>query len=109
MKHPCYITLTSKAVRLLLELAMQYNGYNNGDLSAAWSIMRGRGWNSRDTLFRAERELLSHCLIIKTRQGGKNRCNLYALTWQAIDECGGKLDACATRTPPGSWQIWAPN
>ena len=108
MDHACYTTLSHKAARLLLDLAKQYNSVNNGDLSAAWSQLHERGWNSRDTLGRAIQELVDHSLILKTRQGGRNKCNLYALTWRAIDECKGKLDIASTRTPPGDWQRWEP-
>lgn len=108
LEHDCYTTLTHKSVRLLLDLSMQYNGHNNGDLSAAWGIMCRRGWKSRDTLDAAIRELVEHSLIVRSRQGGRNRCNLYALTWEAVDECRGKLDIQSTRTPLGDWQQWTP-
>lgn len=108
MDHPSYCTLSHKAARLLFDLARQYNSVNNGDLSAAWSLQCKRGWKSRDTLSNAIQELIDHSLIVKSRQGGRNRCNLYALTWEAIDECKGKLDISSTRIPPGDWQLWEP-
>lgn len=108
MDHPCFLTLSASGVRLLLEFARQYNGFNNGDLTAAWSLMRERGWKSRDTLGRVTRELEDHGLTIRSRQGGRNKCNLYALTWVAIDDCKGKLDVPSTRLPPGDWQRWVP-
>ena len=107
MDSPAYITLSAKAVRLLLEFARQYNGFNNGALCAAWRLMQPRGWNSRDTLRQALVELLEHDLILLTRQGGKHKASLYALTWKAIDDCRGKLDVSPTRTPPGNWQSWS--
>jgi hypothetical protein len=106
MEHDCYVTLSAKAVRLLLELARQYNGHNNGDLCVAWRLMQPRGWTSRDTLHQALAQLLDHDLVTLTRQGGKHKASLYALTWEAIDECKGKLDVSATRTPPGNWRTW---
>lgn len=108
MDHLCYISLRHTSVRLLLDLARQYNGFNNGDLSAGWALMHKRGWKSRDTLANAIRELSEHGLILQTRQGGRNKCNLYALTWQSVDECRGKLDIRSTRLPPGDWQSWTP-
>ncbi len=89
---------------LLNDLGLQYRGANNGDLTAAWKIMQARGWRSRDTLGRALAELLHFGMIEKTRQGGLNRCGLYALTWHAIDECRGKLDCPPTHTGSGLWQ-----
>jgi len=31
------------------DLGRQYNGKNNGDLCATWSMMAKRGWSSRST------------------------------------------------------------
>lgn len=109
MEAPCYKALSHPAVRVLIELIKQYNGGNNGDLTGAWGVLGKRGLRSRSTINEALKELEAHGLIRKTRQGGKNKCNLYALTWNAIDDCGGKLDVPPTRVPPGDWQRWAPN
>lgn len=89
--------------KLLLELAMQYNGKNNGDFSAAFSQLSKRGWNSPGTLSSALKSLRSSGWILLTRQGGRNRCSLYAITWWAIDECGGKLECNAQSVPSNEW------
>lgn len=94
-----YESLDGWAARLLIDIAGQYKGHNNGDLCAAWSIMKGKGWKSKGTLHRALHALLKAGLIEQTRQGGRNRCSLYAVTWRAIDECKGKLDVSPTRAP----------
>lgn len=94
-----YKALDGWAARLLIDIAGQYKGYNNGDLCAAWSIMQARGWKSKGTLHRALSALLEAGLIEQTRQGGRNRCSLYAVTWRAIDECKGKLDISPTKAP----------
>lgn len=99
-----YRALPARAVKLLCDLGAQYRGNNNGDLSAAWSIMQPRGWKSRATLDAAERDLVRAGMIELTRQGSLNRCSLYALTWHSIDECGGKLDVPPTRVPSGLWK-----
>jgi hypothetical protein len=104
MDSPNYFALSGSAVKLLIDLGRQYRGSNNGDLSAAWAIMRRRGWKSRDTLQRATAELLEHGMIEKTRQGGLHCCNLFALTWHAIDDCGGKLDVAETHLASGLWK-----
>ena len=89
-----YTGVSGNALKLLLELARQYNGYNNGDLSAAFSVLKPRGWRSKKTLARCLSELMERELIVKTREGWFSnpggRCALYALTWQRIDECEGK-------------------
>ena len=99
-----YVTASAHGKALLNDLCFQFRGSNNGDLSAAWAIMKVRGWKSRDTLTRALAELLERGLIEKTRQGGRHRCSLYALTWLPINECCGKLDVSATRVPSGLWK-----
>lgn len=98
-----YKAMSFKARALLLDLGSQYRGHNNGDLAAAWSIMKRRGWKSKDTLQRALRELLEAGMIEQTRWGGLHCCSLYGVTWLAIDECGGKLDVTATTFGSGLW------
>lgn len=100
-----YSRLDGWDVKLLLELAKQYNGRNNGDLSATFSQSKELGWRSSGTLSGAIKKLLRYGFIQKTRQGGKNRCCLYALTWAAIDECKGKLEVGPTKTPSNLWQV----
>lgn len=104
LDHPNYIALAANARALLVEFARQYNGHNNGDLCCAWKLMRARGWKSRGTVERARDELLERGWIELTRQGGRNAPNLYALTFQAIDDCKGKLDVPPTKTPSGLWR-----
>ena len=99
-----YLRLSYKAVKLLTDLGRQYNGRNNGDFCAAYSVMRPRGWRSKSTLEEALEELLYYGLIILTRQGGRHKANLYGLTWWAIDECRGKLDIQETKVPLGQWK-----
>lgn len=94
----------ASAIKLLLAIARQYNGNNNGDLCASWSILRARGMRSPDTLNRALCELKHYGLIELTRQGGLHVPSLYALTWLAIDDCKGKLDVSATRVASGKWK-----
>ena len=98
-----YKNLNGNAIKLLLELAYQYRGNNNGDLSATFSHMRKRGFKSKETLTNALRSLQGANLIIRTREGmflnPGGRCALYALTWLPIDECKGKHDLSPTVTP----------
>lgn len=104
MDHPDYIGLSFSAKALLIELSYQYRGSNNGDLQASWTCMRNRGWRSRTTLHKALDELIASGLVILTRQGRfvnpGGVCSLYALAWNAIDDCKGKHDVAATATPP---------
>lgn len=99
LNSPAYTTLKPSAVKLLIDIAGQFNGYNNGDLCAALSVLRSKGWTSSGGLNKQLKALLESGLIQQTRQGGRNRCSLYAVTWRAIDECKGKLDVKPTNTP----------
>ena len=100
-----FISLKGNSIKLLIDLGRQYNGFNNGDLCATLSVMRKRGWNSNQQLTKALRELLKRELIIQTKQGGLNLGpNLYAITWQPIDECNGKLEVSPTQVPLRSFR-----
>src|SRR5688500_4612213 len=92
-------------LKLLIELAGSYNGFNNGNLSCAYSQLKERGWRSNGTLSDARRRLLSNGWIVTTRHGGKHRCSLYAITWLPIDECEGKgLEVPPEKSPRNLWQ-----
>lgn len=104
MRHTDYIELSYTAKSLLFELALQFNGYNNGDLTAAWSILSRRGWNSKSTLARALKELVKKGFVIRSRTGWfsnpGSRCALYAVTWNTVDDCYGKnLEVSSTIRP----------
>jgi hypothetical protein len=99
-----YANLGAWSVKLLIDLYTQYNGSNNGDLCAAFSMMKKRGWRSKGTLSNALTELTNAGFILKTRQGGKHKASLYAVTFRAIDECKGKLDIDPTPVPPNTWK-----
>jgi hypothetical protein len=90
IRSPEFGRLSAWGMKLLIELAGNHNGKNNGDLSAAFSVLKDRGWNSSGTLQAALGELLRAGWIVRTRHGGRNRCALYAVTWWPVDECAGK-------------------
>lgn len=102
--HRC----SGTGIKLLLALAKQFNGNNNGDLCAARSVLGSEGWTSAGVLNDGLRELEHYGLIEKTRQGGMHRASLYALTWKPIDYCGGKLDGPATKVPSGAYRVTRP-
>lgn len=98
---PEYMALGFPAKALLSEFIRQYDGKNNGNLcNAFYGYLQKRGWKAEETVRKATTELIEAGLIIKSRQGGKNKCNLYALTWKKVDDCKGKqLDIKPTSTP----------
>jgi hypothetical protein len=108
MECPDYINLNGSAVKLLIEMACQFKGGNNGDLCPAWTLMKVRGFCSKSTLSKAIQELLLTEIILLTRQGHfiRNKASLYALTWAPINECSGKhLDEPPTRIPPRNFSL----
>ena len=109
-EHPDYQSLPGNAVKLLMDLACQYNGRNNGDLTAAYTVLKKRGWKSQDTITKAIQQLLDARLIVRTREGRfqnpGGRPHLYAISWKAIDECPGKqLDVGPTVKPPRTFSL----
>lgn len=103
-EHRDYLSLSTSAKVVLLALINQYKGKNNGDLSAAHRLLKPWGIKSSTTAQKAIKELLEANIIVRTREGRflnpGGCCALYALTWQPIDPCGGKLDVASTNTPP---------
>jgi hypothetical protein len=94
---------------LLIDLFAQYRGDNNGDLYAAWKLMKPRGWRSEETLAKAKRELLDYGLIVETRKGARpNKASLYAVTWCDLDPCGGKLEVKPQYFDRGKYRLRDP-
>jgi hypothetical protein len=102
-----FASLSPHAVKLLVDLLAQYQGSNNGDLCATWSMMAARGWRSRDTLWKALKELVEKGWIVQTRQGGMNAASLYGVTFFAFDP-SPKLEITAKAFPRGAWYQVAP-
>ena len=110
LNHPDYLGLSGNAVKLLVQLAYQYRGKNNGDLTVSWSVMRKRGFRAKETLAKVTRELLEAGMITRTRTGRflnpGGVCALYALTWEPIDDCPGKqLEVAPTIRPPRQFSM----
>lgn len=104
LDSPRFYALSAHAVKALMYLAAQYKGYNNGDLGIAWKNAKRKGLKSNAMLRRGVLELVDAGFVIQTRQGGRNRCSLFALAWRPIDDCKGKLDVAATRVAPLDWR-----
>ncbi len=102
---PDFRSLSPVAIKVLIILVYQYNGSNNGDLSAPFSRVRLWGIKSEATLCRALKELMGKRIITRTRDPTRDRqnphgqCALYALNWLPIHECKGKLDVMPTLYP----------
>jgi hypothetical protein len=79
LDSPAYQGLGYPARALLLEIAYQYTGDNNGRLLASKARLSTRGWNSSDVLSRAKNELMEARFIHETVKGHRpNKASWYA-------------------------------
>lgn len=85
-----YRSLSVHSRALLIDIARQYGGFNNGSLLASRSHMTPLGWKSSDMLTKCTRELLDSRLLYLTVMGRRpNRAAWYAITWQRLDSNPG--------------------
>lgn len=86
LASPAYLSLSFSARALLVDMAFQYSGSNNGKLVVCDKAMKPRGWSSGTTIHKAKRELLEAGFLCETRKGHKpNKASWFALTWQTLD------------------------
>lgn len=104
LKSSQFRAMGGSALKLLMFLADQYNGKNNGDLSATKDMVEGTGVCAPSKVHTLLLELEAAGFIVKTRHGTKKLCNLYALTWCSIDECDGKSLEIASGPPRNDWK-----
>ncbi|HEX7325186.1 MAG TPA: hypothetical protein VF292_07515 [Rhodanobacteraceae bacterium] len=107
----------SKPCRALVtDIAVQFTGYNNGDLSASISVLRPLGWRSPGTLTALLLEARHYGLLVLTRQGGLlTGASLYALGWKPIGACVDRHTHCCklddaglAGTTPTVWRMPQP-
>ncbi len=90
LESPGYRAASHVARSLLMDIAMQYRGGNNGRLTACMKYLQPLGWRSNDTIVRARRELLDLGLLVETRKGAfPNSAAWFALSWLALDVAEG--------------------
>jgi hypothetical protein len=98
------MNLSPNAHKTLNYIASQYNGKNNGDLDICETNARRRGLKmSAASLRRGANELEEAGVIQKTRQGGRNRNSLYALSWKEVNYEPRKHDYLASAQPSMGW------
>jgi hypothetical protein len=83
-------SLGGNSVKLLLVLANQYKGNNNGDLSITYSLNKGY-FRSSQTMYAARDELEQKGFIATNAYGGMSHGgyklpSLYAITWLPVDD-----------------------
>jgi hypothetical protein len=109
IESDAYHAVPDWAVRVLVALVAQYNGYNNGDLSITTANYQRFGVRSRHHVYAALKVLEAAGLTVRTRQGGKPPvgCSLYGVTWRALD-ASQKYDGSVpvTGKPSDEWRTW---
>ncbi|MBE0547035.1 MAG: hypothetical protein IH627_05105 [Rubrivivax sp.] len=89
---PGYRAAGHTARSLLLDIARQYTGHNNGKLVACARYLEPLGWKSNHTVLGALHQLLACGLLVETRKGGfPNMAAWFALSWCDLDQ-GQDLD-----------------
>jgi len=84
---PGYRAASHTARSLLLDIARQYTGHNNGKLVACAKYLRPLGWKSNNTVLLAVQQLLACGLLVETRKGGfPNTAAWFALSWCDLDQ-----------------------
>jgi hypothetical protein len=90
LDSPAFLALSHPAKALLLEVARQCHGDDNGRLLVSRPLLAARGWKSVDVITRAKQELLDAELIFETVKGQRpNKASWYAVTWHKLGKLQG--------------------
>jgi len=83
-----FAALSGSAVKMLVDMARQFTGKNNGMFSLSNPDFHVRNrWRSNSKRERALRELLEAGFLIRTKLGGRGiGCDRFAITWWPVDE-----------------------
>lgn len=96
LDSPAYLGLSHPARSLLIEVARQFHGDDNGRMVVTLAYLKPRGWTSYDTIQRAKQELIEAGLIYETAKGRRpNKASWYALTWLSLDKLDGYDEGAA--------------
>lgn len=111
LRSEAYAALPDYAVRVLLAVAGQFRGQNNGNLSMSIRTAREHGIRSAWKVQAGLRLLLEVGLLELTRPGkyshGKGICALYAMTWRAINVTPNAFPPIDNERPaPNTWASW---
>jgi hypothetical protein len=99
-------TLSGTELKVLVYLAAQFHGSNNGSLTLPLSVARRFGMRSNDTLNRGLKSLVRRGLIELTHQGGlpPYGCSKYALCWWELNNPRGS--PVALQPTLKKWVSW---
>jgi hypothetical protein len=90
LESSAYRSLDFAARALLVDIAKQHKGRNNGSLVACSKYLAPMGWSSKQTVQRSIKALVAVKLLHLTRQGGINSASWYAVTWHDLDVLSGQ-------------------
>ncbi len=107
LTHKSVTTLDHATHRVLVLLASQYHGHNNGAVGLSARQASQLGIKSDNTFYRALKELQLRGLILLTAPASRvpPRPAMFALTWQSIDDTQYSK---STNTPSLDYQEWHP-
>jgi hypothetical protein len=105
LKTPAVTTLSHAEFRVLVLLAAQYTGYNNGDLGITRSQAAEQGIGSDHTLYGALRNLEARGLIDQTYRASRvpPRPAKYAISWESVDDTEW---SSSVRLPTHAYRDW---
>ena len=106
LEHPAVATLHHGAFRIMVLLAGQYRGHNNGALGLTEDQAKKGGIGSDNTLYKSLEVLAERGIIEQTYPSSRvpPRPAMFALSWKPIDETKWSTE---TRTPSFSFRSWA--
>lgn len=88
-----YKALSYAAQSLLIEVARQFHGDDNGRMLLSRKYLEKRGWpgaKSHSLIQRATTELIDAGLIFRTVEGQRpNKAAWFAVTWMSLDKLDG--------------------
>ena len=101
-------SLPHAAFRVLVLLAAQFSGYNNGEIGLTAKQAAEAGIGSDQTFYRSLRELETRLLIQQTYPASRvpPRPTMWALTWLPLNDTRYSQ---ANRTPSHAYRAWKPN
>lgn len=104
LDSPAYAAASHTDRALLIEIARQCMGDNNGRLLASRAYLAGRGWKSAGVIHRSIQNLLAVSLIHQTVQGHRpNKASWFAVTWRLLDPHPGYDPGAAATFERGSY------
>lgn len=108
LRHEAVTTLSPAHRWVLVAVAAEFNGKNNGAIVLTPAVAKDYGITSVDTLRKGLGELVSRGLVIRTDPGSYQppKPARYALTWQPMNDSDYSI---ARRTPTHDYREWKSN